>query len=107
LDSTISIKAALNKSIVALRVSKLISFDELRERLYDKFVVQEGLPLSTLFAIAVTNSSRQASGGGRARSGSVSSAEYMEFVGSQADWSRVVTSCVGGKLTLRILDTPS
>ncbi|KAF8348931.1 hypothetical protein F5887DRAFT_948381 [Amanita rubescens] len=104
-DGMISIKAALNQSIVALRVSRTISYGELRERLYDKFVIQEGLPLSKSFTIALTNPIRRRTSRGRSRSSSVSSVEHMEFISSQRNWDSVVTSYDGGKLTLRILET--
>jgi hypothetical protein len=104
-DGMISVKAALNQSIVVLRVSKAISYEELRERLHDKFVGQEGLPLSSSFTIALTNPIRRGTSKGRSRSSSVSSAEHMEFITSQRNWDSVVASYDGGKLTLRILET--
>lgn len=104
-DGMISIKAALNQSIVALRVSKAISYEEIRERLYDKFVIQEGIPLSKSFTIALTNPIRRRTSRGRSRSSSVSSVEHMEFISSQRNWDSVVASYDGGKLTLRILET--
>jgi len=104
-DGMISIKAALNQSIVAVRVSKTISYEELRERLHDKFVIQEGLPLSKSFTIALTNPIRRRTSRGRSRSSSVSSVEHMEFISSQRNWDSVVASYDGGKLTLRILET--
>lgn len=104
-DGMISVKAALNQSIVVLRVSKATSYEELRDRLHDKFVGQEGLPLSSSFTIALTNPIRRGTSRGRSRSSSVSSAEYMEFITSQRNWDSVVASYDGGKLTLRILET--
>lgn len=106
-EGMVSIKAGLNQTIVLLRVSNTTSYEELRERLCDKFIGQEGLPLSKLFTIALTNPlrDRELKNGGRGRSGSVSSTEHMEFVRSQNDWDRVIASYEGGKLTLRLLDT--
>ena len=104
-DGMISVKAALNQSIVVLRVSKAISYEDLRERLRDKFVIQEGHPLSSSFTIALTNPIRRGTSRGRGRSGSVSSVEHMEFITSQRNWDSVVASYDGGKLTLRILET--
>ncbi|KAF8628039.1 hypothetical protein AX15_004154 [Amanita polypyramis BW_CC] len=106
-EGMISIKAALNQSIVVLRISSVTSYEGLRERLYDKFAGQEGLPLSKSFTIALTSPTRQPPSVGRARSGSVSSVEHMEFISSQSDWDNVVSAHVGTKLTLRILDIPS
>ena len=45
-DSSIRVKAAFNATIIMLRASRTTSFVELKKRLYDKFVKQEGLRLS-------------------------------------------------------------
>ncbi|KIM40537.1 hypothetical protein M413DRAFT_445979 [Hebeloma cylindrosporum] len=107
---TLSLKAAHNDAIILLRVSSETSFAEVRLRLYNKFVGQEGVPLSQNFTVAfvpATQSPTQTSPRkDRLRSASVSSADRMEliFINSDADWEQI-TSCAGGsKLTLRILD---
>ncbi|PFH53157.1 hypothetical protein AMATHDRAFT_45775 [Amanita thiersii Skay4041] len=109
-DGVISIKAALNQSIILLRVQRDTRFEELRQRLYEKFVGQERVPLSKSFAVAVVRPARPAPGARRMRSGSLTSIgdrTDMVFIGSEADWERIVASHDGGKLTLRVLDTPA
>ncbi|KAF8169759.1 hypothetical protein BJ912DRAFT_998807 [Pholiota molesta] len=49
---SISIKAAHNSAIILLRVSREMSLTEVRQRIYNKFVGQEGIPLANDFAIA-------------------------------------------------------
>lgn len=121
---TLTIKAAHNNSIVVLRVPRNILFDELRQRLYDKFVGQEGVPLSTSFSIAFLLPTTQpppapssGSGQGRSRSSSLSSIRssfssvgiadhtQMRFLTSQEDWEYVTSSTDNGKLALRVVDT--
>ncbi|KAJ3569297.1 hypothetical protein NP233_g5139 [Leucocoprinus birnbaumii] len=115
--NTLSIKAALNNAIVMLRVSRDIELTELRQRVFNKFVGQEGVPLSKGFTIAVVvahkNSPiaqlREPANGTRKRSTSVTSVDNpdMRIVDSQLDWETVAYSTEGTKLTLRILDTPA
>src|SRR6202000_1584104 len=50
--SMLSIKAAYNNSIVVIRSPRDISLADLRKKLLDKFVKQEGVPLSEDFALA-------------------------------------------------------
>jgi hypothetical protein len=109
---SLAIKAALNKAIVKLRTPRSISFDELRRRLYDKFVRQEGMPLSESFTIALQSPNSPISdirsGSNSAMSTSVSDATQMCFITSQAEWEQAISS-IGfvDKLTLRVLDTHS
>ncbi|KAF5359484.1 hypothetical protein D9756_003271 [Leucocoprinus leucothites] len=114
---TLAIKAALNNAIVMLRVSRDIELTELRERVYNKFVGQEAVPLSKGFTIAVVVPQmkspiaqlREPTNGARKRSTSVTSVDNpdMRIVDSQLDWETVAYSTEGTKLTLRILDTPA
>ncbi|KAK2460961.1 hypothetical protein APHAL10511_007431 [Amanita phalloides] len=99
----ISIKATLDQAIVVLRIAKDASYEELRDRLHDKFAGQEGLSLSRSFTIALTYPIGQFAYR-KSRSNAVSSAERMRFISSQWDWDCVVASHDGGKLILRILD---
>jgi hypothetical protein len=107
---TLSLKAAHNDAIILLRVPNETSFTEVRQRLYNKFVGQEGVPLSQNFTVAfvpATPSPTQPSfPKDRLRSASVSSADRMElfFINSDADWEQIISSAGGSKLTLRILD---
>lgn len=107
---TLSLKAAHNDAIILLRVPSETPFTEVRQRLYNKFVGQEGVPLSQNFSVAfvpAASSPTQSSfPKDRLRSASVSSADRMElmFINSDADWEQIISSTGGSKLTLRILD---
>ena len=50
-DETIVIKAAHNASIIVVRAPRNVSFADLRQRLYRKFVYQEGILLSPSFSV--------------------------------------------------------
>lgn len=110
----LSIKAVHNSSIIMLRVSKDTSFDDIRQRLYNKFVGQEGVPLSNEFAVALAVPSSTDSSPAKSSSSklscslSLSSVDKMElhFIDSQDDWEEVVLIREGSKVTLRILDAP-
>ncbi|KAJ3506326.1 hypothetical protein NLJ89_g6931 [Agrocybe chaxingu] len=108
---SLSLKVAHNTSIIMLRVPREITLKELRERIYTKFVGQEGVPLSREFSVAFvlpTPGMAPVKPNSRARSASVSSKDRMEmqFVEKEADWERVVMSTEGSKVVLRILDGP-
>ncbi|KAF8959503.1 hypothetical protein BDZ97DRAFT_1837439 [Flammula alnicola] len=100
---SVLIKAAHNSAIILLRVARETAFADVRQRLYSKFVGQEGIPLSQDFAIAFVPSSLLSPSKGRKRP---SSAENMElrFISSDLDWEQLITSANGSKLTLRVLD---
>ncbi|TFK40186.1 hypothetical protein BDQ12DRAFT_704482 [Crucibulum laeve] len=111
-SSTLSIKAAHNNAIIMLRTSRDVTFMDMRQRLYKKFVGQEGIPLSQSFTIAFMLPAPPPSHTpqGRNRSASVSSVAervLMKFISSQAEWEQLISSIDGSKLTLRVLDTPS
>jgi hypothetical protein len=106
----LAIKAAYNDSIILLRVDENISYKEMRQRIYNKFVGQEGIPLSEKFTVTflqpvqMTTTTAKT----RARSSSVSSdpgTTQLHLVTSESDWENVTASLEGSKLTLRITDT--
>ncbi|KAF4613544.1 hypothetical protein D9613_007591 [Agrocybe pediades] len=121
---SIAIKAAFNSSIILLRVPGETPFHEVRQRLYNKFIGQEGVPLSHDFSVAHVPSTSSGSvsaqtspvkvrpsraGGVRSRAESVSTTTASErmdlvFVESESHWERIVSSMTGTKLTLRIFD---
>lgn len=82
---------------------------DLKRRLYDKFVNQQGIFLSHTFSVVLA-----------LRPGSLSSplpspdsepvsfAERteMQFINRESEWRRVVSMYDGSKITLRVLDTP-
>lgn len=105
-DGNISIKVVHNKSIILLRVYRYISLPELRAKIYDKFVQQEGVPLSASFGIAFLPPSSIDLG--RSRSSSISSAGFpelaqMRFLSSQNDLERAIMTTGRGKLVLRAI----
>jgi hypothetical protein len=114
---TLAIKAIYNNAIIMLRTSREISFEELRKRLYDKFVIQEGIPLSESFFVAYTMPCYPPtiSDNTRSRTNSMSSTatgdadpKRMSFITSQTEWEQVASSTsFMDKLTLHIFDTPS
>lgn len=99
-----------------LRVSRDVTFMELRQRIYNKFIGQEGIPLSKEFTVAVIVTQmdspiaqlREPNGAGK-RSTSVTPLDHpeMRIVDSQGDWETVAYSTEGTKLTLRIFDEPA
>lgn len=106
-STILSIKAAYNNSIIMLRVPRDIPLTDLRQRLYNKFVGQEGVPLSQSFVVACMIP--KSSNAQHTRSSSVSCAAneaHMELIKSQAEWDLVTTFIDGSKMTLRILDGP-
>ncbi|KIK55155.1 hypothetical protein GYMLUDRAFT_884031 [Collybiopsis luxurians FD-317 M1] len=129
--ANLTIKAAHNQSIILLRTSRDIRFSDIRQRIYDKFLVQEKIALTDAFAIAFVMPSESSSiaaarkappvsvkGKGtttttRARSNSDSlaagtgaqSLNQMILVRNQADWERALATTTSSKITVRILDT--
>jgi len=108
-DGSISVKVVHNKSIILLRIHRHISFEELRTRVFEKFVQQEGVPLSASFAMAFLPPSHIDYSKPRSRSSSMSSSvgfpdlAHMRFISSQRDWEHAVASTGRGKITLRAI----
>ncbi|KAF8905069.1 hypothetical protein CPB84DRAFT_1772329 [Gymnopilus junonius] len=105
---SLAIKAALGSSIIMLRVPREISLSDVRQRLYNKFVGQEGIPLSQSFSVAFMLSASQSSPEKqRSRSASVSSFDKQElvFVDSDSEWHSLVSSSPSSKISLRIFDS--
>lgn len=105
------IKAGYNNSIVILRVAWDISYKDMRQHLYNKFVGQEGIPLSDSFTVTYLQpiQTNVEPNKPTEHSNSLSSEPHqVHLVTSQADWENVTASIEGFKLTLRITDdTPS
>ncbi|KAG1738381.1 uncharacterized protein EDB91DRAFT_457581 [Suillus paluster] len=105
--SAIAIKAMHENSIIMLRIPRSLSFMEVRHRLYDKFVRQEGLPLSESFVVAlVVPALAIEKSGGRPYAGSLSSASadnvVLHFVKSNDDWDQAIYK-YGNKVSLRVI----
>jgi hypothetical protein len=117
----LTIKAILGEdSIVVFRILVSTSFSEIRQKIYDKFARQEGLPISRSFDIgyvmSIPNSPRSTASGassinGRARRTSASSSvmgvdvydPLFQYINSEEEWCDAVRSC-GSKLTLRVVE---
>jgi hypothetical protein len=116
---TIAIKAIHNKAIIVFRAPREISYNEMRKKLYEKFVRQEGVELTQSFTMAyllpptIIQSDHVDPARARSRSDSFSSMwsmgmtdlKPMRFVTSQVEWEMILASVKGAKLTIRILDS--
>ncbi|KAG1866205.1 hypothetical protein F4604DRAFT_1779321 [Suillus subluteus] len=105
--SAISIKALHENHIIMLRVPQALSFTEVRQRLYDKFVRQEGVPLSESFVVAILVPPPVIEkSGGRPYTASFSSMadkdSVLHFVKSNDDWDRAISK-YGNKVLLRVI----
>jgi hypothetical protein len=108
----LAIKAFLTEdAIVSFRVPIGISYRNIRQKVYDKLVRQEGIPMSGSFLVGYLPprlSSASSSRGGRMRSSSVShidiSNPILRYIQTEEEWNEAVRSCEG-KLTLRIFDS--
>ncbi|KAJ7031403.1 hypothetical protein C8F04DRAFT_1111117 [Mycena alexandri] len=113
--SPLVIKAAHNDSIILLRAAEELSLSEIRWRLREKFLGQEGVNLSEKFTLAYMVPAAPSKGSvqARGRSSSLSSAgtladtALMEMISTEADWQHLRASLDGAKLTLRVLDSAS
>jgi hypothetical protein len=106
--SAIAIKAMYENSIIIIRVSRSLSFTEVRRRLYDKFVRQEGVPLSETFVVALLVPTPERSGV-RPSVGSLWSIgaadkdrAVLHFVKSNDDWDQAIYK-FGNKILLRVI----
>jgi len=111
-SSALVIKAAHNNAIILLRAEEDLSLRELRRRLREKFLGQEGVALSEAFSLAYMIPASP-TGKSRNRSNSLSSASalsdavLMEKISTEDDWARLRSSLDGAKLTLRVIDSTS
>ncbi|KAG6862466.1 hypothetical protein C0995_000012 [Termitomyces sp. Mi166 len=104
-----NIKVKFNDSLVLLRVPDEISYKDLRQRLFNKFVGQEGIALSDSFKITflqpVIKDSATSTTGNSPRPSSLNADDYVLYpVTSAADWENVAACVEGCKLTLLITD---
>ena len=79
-------------------MSRGLGFAEVRQRLYNKFVGQEGIPLSQAYKVAVVAPSE-------APAGPCSTDDQL--ITLESDWEQLVSTLQGNKITLRILDVPT
>ena len=111
----IAIKAYLTEDIItAFRVSIETGYAEIRDKVYDKFVNQEGISLRPDFPLAYLPAARRHSatssvysGIKRDRPGSIGTASThgtsLVQIESQEDWEDIVRES-DGKLTLRVFE---
>ncbi|KAF8840182.1 hypothetical protein BDN67DRAFT_968884 [Paxillus ammoniavirescens] len=107
---SISIKAMHEDNIVMLRAPRHLSFEEVRQKLYNKFIQTGRSPISESFAMALlVPPPAEKSGNGRPRAGSLSSLgptdvnkAVLHFITSQDEWDEVITF-QGSRILLRII----
>ena len=99
---SVSIKAIHDTVIILLRVSRGIGLADVRQRLYNKFICQEGLPLSQAYNMAFVPPPLTGAM-------SVTSGNRMNdrLITSESDWQQLMTTLQSSKITLRILDIPT
>lgn len=85
-SSSITLKVSLNTSIIMVKVSRDISYADMRQRIYNKFVGQEGIPLSQEFTIMT-------------KSGDM-------IIESDEEWLVVEGACGESKLQLQVINGP-
>jgi len=115
-----ALKVMYGDAIVVLKVERTITLQSARQRIYDKLVNQEGLPLQEDFVLSYRKSAKSAvpiRPGGRARSNSASTVSTVSTIASLSnvdpsqlsflvldfEWKNVVSTC-GPKLTVIVLD---
>ncbi|KAH9481331.1 hypothetical protein JR316_0005853 [Psilocybe cubensis] len=105
--TSISIKAAFNSSIILLRVPRETTLADIRQRLYNKFVGQEGVPLSKSFDIIFVPPSQSSPTKDQSSSHSLSPNDLMDFffIHSDDEWQEIVSTTSGSKVNLRIMDS--
>ncbi|KAI0671849.1 hypothetical protein C8Q78DRAFT_801604 [Trametes maxima] len=112
---TVTLKAVLFDSIVLLRITRGAALEDVRERLREKFAVQEGLKLTPAFVVgwAPPIPSKGPAGllalKGRPRSNSASSVgsmspQSLRFLYTEPDWQSALAACAGGKMTVRLFN---
>ncbi|KAF8071804.1 hypothetical protein FPV67DRAFT_898327 [Lyophyllum atratum] len=93
------IKAKYNDALIVLRVPNEIPYKDLRQRLFDKFVSQEGVPLSDSFKVSFLQPIAKP-----VEESSDSENTILYPVTSEADWENVAACIEGYKLTLHVFD---
>lgn len=103
---TLSIKAIHEGSIVMLRLPRYTAFDELRRKIYDKFIQTDKSTISKSFAIALWQQPpAEKVENAQPRAGALGSAKakgVLHFISSQEEWDNVAATH-SGKMLLRII----
>ena len=106
---SISIKVIHDACIILLRVPRGIKFVDLRQRIYNKFIGQEGIPLSQAYNIAFVPPYSPPRAGACSHPASVTSANQVDqvvaqLIISESDWEQLMSTLQGNKITLCIMD---
>ncbi len=116
-NTSFTIKAMHGESIVSFKVERNISLAELRQRIREKFVNQEKVPLNNNFVVSYKNLRSPGRIGNRARTYSTSTIATVSTIASlgsldpsslsflvlEPEWRSLAEQC-GSKLTLVVLD---
>ncbi|KAF9238514.1 hypothetical protein BU15DRAFT_62488 [Melanogaster broomeanus] len=98
--TSISIKAMHEDNIIVLRVPRHLSYDGLRQKLYDKFLQTGRSPISESFAMALLVPPCT---GSPSSPGSIDTKQaLLHFISCQDEWDEVIT-LHGSKIILRII----
>lgn len=104
-NEAVAVKAVLDDTIVVFRVERDASFEELRQRVHEKFARSEGMTLRNAFVLAYVP---PASAGGGNRVSTVSSVSTGSAdlaralpLENEDDWANAVAGC-GSKITIRV-----
>ena len=77
---------------------------DVRQRLYNKFIGQEGIPLSQAYKVAFVPPNPPA----RSQASDTEANRMdIQLIASELDWEQLTSSLQGNKITLRILDIPT
>lgn len=97
----VTVKAAFNKTIVIFRATRDIPLKDARQRIRDKFRLQEKVKLSKDFSIALAMQEST-----RSRNSVVSLANEgeLKLISTHEEWRWVMSYIDHSKLTIRILD---
>jgi hypothetical protein len=101
---SIFIKAIYGTSIILLRVSRGTSLADVRQRLYNKFIGQEAIPLSQAYNITFVPHNPERANGACSKPASAKQAD-VQLIILESDWEQLMSTLQGSKITLRILDT--
>ena len=111
---SIGIKVIHDTCIILLRVPRRIKFAEVRQRLYNKFIGQEGIPLPPTFKVVFvppppTTTTTATNTNDNNPSGPATNwtdvVVVQEVIDSESDWEQLMSTTVQrDKITLRIQD---
>lgn len=107
LPDIVTIKAAYGDAIILLKTSRDASFEDIKKKLYTKFVGQEGIPLSKSFKVAFIFPPPCSSESGISGDETILCIDEkisMQLVQGQDDWELFAHGVDGNKFSIKILD---